>query len=224
MNMRHRDLNGTGDADLGWLIRCTTGCEGVVRYDPSPVGGPCPLCNERQQKSGNVTEIIKILPADKLSEAMSLEGGISFERDEFRPWDVDLGSFLESSITDAGDMTHVGGPEDISLGERVVVQIPEMTPDEKIYGNPESKVFGSDAESPGQSSSVNQPQVIADTSLSARMLNVSDNVCFTKWHVVGLVLCALLLLVGGLMTFDIVRYLYSPDNTTITSPLLRFLR
>ncbi len=72
--------------------------------------------------------------------------------------------------------------------------------------------------------SVDNDHIIAENNESAEMFDDSDNLRFTKWHVVGLVLCALFLFIGGLITFDIVRYLYSSSDTTITSPLLRFLR
>ncbi len=98
MNGYHGDSDGSGGTDPGWLIRCTTGCEGVVQQEPPSVGDCCPLCGDGEQKSGNITESIKIMPATEQAEQMSLEGGISFEGDEFRPWDVDLGSFLKNDI------------------------------------------------------------------------------------------------------------------------------
>ena len=220
MNMRHRDLDGTGDADLGWLIRCTTGCEGVVHHEPPPVGGYCPLCGDGQQKSGNITESIKILPATEQSEPMSLEGGISFEGDEFRPWDVDLGSFMKSDTADSSEITHIGASEVFSLGESIGVEQIEFVPDGNLLTNCEN---GKD-EFQNQLDSVDKNCVTAENNQSAELFDDSDGVRFTKWHVVGLVLCALLLLVGGLITFDIVRYIYSSTATTITSPLLRFLR
>ena len=47
---------------------------------------------------------------------------------------------------------------------------------------------------------------------------------FNKWHVFGLICCAALLLVGGLLTFDIVRAIYSPREIRTASPILKVLR
>ncbi len=220
MNGYHGDSDESGGADLGWLIRCTTGCEGVVQQEPPSVGDCCPLCGDGEQKSGNITESIKIMPATEQAEQMSLEGGISFEGDEFRPWDVDLGSFLKNDIADSSDITHVGISEVLSLGENISVDQIEVVAD----GNRLTDCQIEKVELQNQLNSVDNDHIIAENNESAEMFDDSDNLRFTKWHVVGLVLCALFLFIGGLITFDIVRYLYSSSDTTITSPLLRFLR
>ena len=220
MNMRHKDSSDLGDTNLGWMIRCTSGCEGVVHRDPPPVGGCCPLCGDIRQKIGSITESIKIMAAAEQSEQMSLEGGISFEGDEFRPWDVDLGSFLKSDTADSSDITHVGGTESLPLGANIGVDPIEVVPDENLLTNHQNGKI----KSQGQSSSADQNHVTAENNASAELFDDSDGVRFTQWHVIGLVCCALLLFVGGLLTFDIVRYLYSPNDTIITSPILRFLR
>jgi hypothetical protein len=220
MNMRHKDSSDLGDTHLGWVVRCTIGCEGVVHRDPPTVGDCCPLCGDGQQKSGSITESIKIMPAAKQSEQMSLEGGISFEGDEFQPWNVDLGSFLKSDTADSSDITHVGGIEALPLLANIGVDPIEVVPDENLLTNHQNGKI----KSQGQSSSADQNHVTAENNASAELFDDSDGVRFTQWHVIGLVCCVLLLFVGGLLTFDIVRYLYSPNNTIITSPILRFLR
>jgi hypothetical protein len=220
MNMRHKDSSDLGDTHLGWVVRCTIGCEGLVHRDPPTVGDCCPLCGDGQQKSGSITESIKIMPAAKQSEQMSLEGGISFEGDEFQPWNVDLGSFLKSDTADSSDITHVGGIEALPLLANIGVDPIEVVPDENLLTNHQNGKI----KSQGQSSSADQNHVTAENNASAELFDDSDVVRFTQWHVIGLVCCALLLFVGGLLTFDIVRYLYSPNNTIITSPILRFLR
>ena len=219
MNMRHEDSDKLGETDLGWLIRCTSGCEGLVHRDPPLIGDFCPLCDDGQQKTGSITERIKIMPAAERSEQMSLEGGISFEGDEFRPWDVDLGSFLKSDTADSGDITHVGGPETLPLGANIGVEPIEVVPD----GNLLSKHQNGKIKSQDKLSSADQNRVTTENNMSAELFDDSDGVRFTKWHVIGLVCCALLLLAGGLLTFDIVRYLYSPNDTIVASPILRFL-
>ena len=59
---------------------------------------------------------------------------------------------------------------------------------------------------------------------STDLPEASDGVRFNRWHVLGLMCCAVLLLIGGLLTFDVVRALYSPRDTIIASPILRVLR
>ena len=224
MNMRHEDSDKLGGTDLGWLIRCTSGCEGLVHRDPPPIGDVCPLCDEGQQKKGSITESTKITPASELSEQMSLEGGISFEGDEFRPWDVDLGSFLKGAIADSSDITFVGDLNGESLGSGITAEKLETTPDRKSPLRSQVKSLDRTTESKGPLGSVDQPQVAVKASESVDLPDASEDILFTKWHVVGLLCCVVLLLVGGLLTFDIVRYLYSPSDTSIASPILRVLR
>ena len=224
MNMRHEDSDKLGGTDLGWLIRCTSGCEGLVYRDPPFIGDFCPLCDEGQQRKGSITESTKITPASELSEQMSLEGGISFEGDEFRPWDVDLGSFPKSDAADSSDITSVGDPNSESLGSGIVAKKLETTPDRKSSARSQVKDLDSTSESQGPLGTVDRSQVTEKASVFVDVLDASDDILFTKWHVVGLLCCVVLLLVGGLLTFDIVRYLFSPSDTSIASPILRVLR
>ena len=224
MHMRHEDSDKFGETDLGWLIRCTSGCEGLVHRDPPLIGDFCPLCDDGQQKTGSITERIKIMPAAERSEQMSLEGGIFVEGDEFRPWNVDLGSFLKGAIADSSDITFVGDLNGESLGSGIFAEKLETTPDRKSPLRSQVKSLDSTTESKGPLGSVDQPQVAVKASESVDLLDASEDILFTKWHVVGLLCCVVLLLVGGLLTFDIVRYLYSPGDTSIASPILRVLR
>ena len=52
----------------------------------------------------------------------------------------------------------------------------------------------------------------------------ADGMRFNTWHVLGLICCAALLLIGGLLTFDIVRAIYSPNDITTASPILKVFR
>jgi len=224
MNMRHEDSDKLGGTDLGWLIRCTSGCESLVYHAPPPIGDFCPLCDDGQQKKGSITESIKITPAAELSEQMSLEGGISFEGDEFRPWNVDLGSFLKSDAADSSDITSVGDPNSESLGSGVVAEKLEAVHDRKRPAHSHVKSLDGKTDSQDPLGTVDRSQVTEKASVFVDVLDASDDILFTKWHVVGLLCCVVLLLVGGLLTFDIVRYLYSPGETGIASPILRILR
>ena len=43
---------------------------------------------------------------------------------------------------------------------------------------------------------------------------------FSVWQICGLVCCALLLLTGGFVMFDLMRTIGSPDDLSLSSPLL----
>ncbi len=68
------------------------------------------------------------------------------------------------------------------------------------------------------------PEHERDSEGVPELLSRADGMRFSKWHVLGLICCAAILLIGGLLTFDIVRALYSPNDMTIASPILRVLR
>ncbi len=46
---------------------------------------------------------------------------------------------------------------------------------------------------------------------------------FSTWQICGLVCCSLILLTGGLLTFDLVRTIGSPQDTVLSNPLLNSL-
>lgn len=46
---------------------------------------------------------------------------------------------------------------------------------------------------------------------------------FSTWQICGLICCSLILLTGGLLTFDLVRTIGSPQDTVLSNPLLNSL-
>lgn len=216
--------------DLGWLVRCKTGCEGIVHNSVPSIGDPCPLCANEHVEKPCITYCVKIAVAGDTYEQMSMEGGISFDGDMVRAWDVDLGSFLTSVDPKDGDVTHVSGAEEsrgnpllgAESGVSQIVTIPEE------QGIQEYRVGDSQHNAVSTGTTVAQwPEYEGhekESEVGPELLGRSDGMRFSKWHVLGLMCCAAILLLGGLLTFDIVRALYSPNDTTIASPILRVLR
>ena len=46
---------------------------------------------------------------------------------------------------------------------------------------------------------------------------------FSTWQICGLICCSLILLTGGLLTFDLIRTIGSPQDTVLSNPLLNSL-
>ena len=88
---------GPGTSDLGWLVRCKNGCDGIVHSSVPRIGDPCPLCTSEPAKKSIITYCVKIAAAGETHEQISMEGGISFDGDVVQSWDVDLGTFVTSA-------------------------------------------------------------------------------------------------------------------------------
>jgi hypothetical protein len=48
----------------------------------------------------------------------------------------------------------------------------------------------------------------------------SPEMTFSIWQTIGLICCALLLLFGGFIAYDVVRTIGSPESTRLANPLL----
>ena len=219
-----------GTSDLGWLVRCKNGCDGIVHSSVPRIGNPCPLCTSETAKKSIITYCVKIAAAGEAHEQISMEGGISFDGDVVQSWDVDLGTFVTSPDSEDGDAAAIPD-SNVSLENNSPWA--EGADEKKLHGK-ESKEI--------QEGSVTTVQKIAgssvqETSLTAESsqqdLETTDftgsprlngGMRFNKWHVFGLICCAALLLVGGLLTFDIVRAIYSPREIRTASPILKVLR
>ena len=221
---------GPGTSDLGWLVRCKNGCDGIVHSSVPRIGDPCPLCTYEPANKSIITYCVKIAAAGETHEQISMEGGISFDGDVVQSWDVDLGTFVTSADSEDGDAAAI--PEsNVSLENNSPWA--EGADEKKLHGK-ESKDI--------QEGSVTTVQEIAgssvqETSLTAESSqqdlestdftgspSLNGGMRFNKWHVFGLICCAALLLVGGLLTFDIVRAIYSPREIRTASPILKVLR
>ena len=227
MNSHNEGSVGREAKDLGWLVRCKTGCEGIVNDSVPRIGDPCPFCACGQTDKACLTYCVKITAAGDAYEQLSLEGGISLEGDVVQPWDVDLGGFL--APTDSEDSTlAVGNGRSDSEGRSISVSaggdsketiIPEVAvAQEGAIWQSTNTLEEEAAELPEQQQKNIDGDDVTDS------LELPDGVRFDRWHVLGLICCAALLLIGGLLTFDIVRSLYRPSDTIIASPILRVLR
>ena len=227
MNKHNEGSVGQGTKGLGWLVRCKSGCEGIMKDGVPRIGDSCPLCTCAQQDKARLIYCVRIAAAGDAYEEVSLEGGISLEGDLVQPWDVDLGSFLTCTDSENSTLTLGNGTRDLS---GTSVSVTEGYEPEKAYV-PEVQVhqegtiwqsLETTEEETAQSPELEQHNIEDDESPDS--LDLIDGVRFGRWHVLGLICCAALLLIGGLLTFDIVRALNRPGDTTIASPILRVLR
>ncbi len=227
MNNHYERSAEWGTKDLGWLVRCKTGCEGIVNGSVPRIGDPCPLCTCEHEEKSSLTFCVRIATVSDADEQVTLEGSISLEGDVVQAWDVDLGSFTtgihseDSTLTIGNGTGELGGilipltaaceSENSHIPD---VQVPQEDKMREVISNAGEET----------SQSPEQEQHNIDTDDSTGSLDPCDGARFDRWHVLGLVCCAALLLIGGLLTFDIVRAIYSPTDTAIASPILRVLR
>jgi hypothetical protein len=64
---------------------------------------------------------------------------------------------------------------------------------------------------------------ISSTSLGVAPVEYAVDTTFSVWQILGLLACALLLLTGGLVMFDLVWTIRGPDETALSAPLLQAL-
>ena len=230
MNDHQVGSAGPGTSDLGWLVRCKNGCDGIVHSSVPRIGDPCPLCTSEPAKKSIITYCVKIAAAGEAHEQISMEGGISFDGDVVQSWDVDLGIFMTSADSEDGDAAAVL-ESDISLENNSLRA--ESADEKKLHAKELNDI---------QEGTVTTVQeivggLVQETSLTAESSQqdlestdftgsprLNGGMRFNKWHVFGLICCAALLLVGGLLTFDIVRAIYSPREIRTASPILKVLR
>lgn len=230
MNDHQVGSAGPKTSDLGWLVRCKNGCDGIVHRSVPRIGDPCPLCTSEPAKKSIITYCVKIAAAGEAHEQISMEGGISFDGDVVQSWDVDLGTFVTSADSEDGDAAAI--PEsNVSLENNSLRA--EGADEKKLHGK-ESKdikegsvttvqeIAGSSVQETSLTAESSQQDLESTDFTGSPRLN--GGMRFNKWHVFGLICCAALLLVGGLLTFDIVRAIYSPREIRTASPILKVLR
>ena len=230
MNYHKEGPVGRGTNELGWLVRCKSGCDGIVHNGVPRIGDPCPLCPSDSANKSIVTYCVKIAAAGESHEQISMEGGISFDGDVVQSWDVDLGTFVTSADSEDGDAAAVL-ESDISLDNNSLRA--EGADEKKLHGKESNdiqegsvttvqEIVGSLVQE--TSLTVESPQQDLESTDFTESPRLIDGMRFNKWHVFGLICCAALLLVGGLLTFDIVRAIYSPREIRTASPILKVLR
>lgn len=154
-----------------------------------------------------------------------IEGGINLEGDDVKPWDVDLGEFMADVEEDADAATMLGGNGEFDLDADGNAEDPsqsaELASESQVGGN---SSFFEKSQGPADSSFFDQPDA-GPTPLSempsSSMLGSGIGITnFTVWQVTGLICCSLLLLFGGLLTFDLVRTIGSPDDIPLANPIV----
>ena len=176
-----------------------------------------------------------IIDSDPLSDGsdigsaisdVKMEGGLSLEDGKIQAWDVDLGEFLNDVEDDPDAATMLGTANDFDLdAEGSSTDDPSQSADlassqagdsmfDKSAGPGDSSFFGDEV---GQDAA---PLTAASDMLSSSFALMGDDARFNSLQVTGLICCALLLLVGGLLTFDLVRTIGSSADTSLSSPLV----
>ncbi len=177
-----------------------------------------------------------IIDSDPLSDGsdigsaisdVKMEGGLSLEDGKIQAWDVDLGEFLNDVEDDPDAATMLGTANDFDLdAEGSSTDDPSQSADlassqagdsmfDKSAGPGDSSFFGDEV---GQDAA---PLTAAsDMPSSSFALMGGDDARFNSLQVTGLICCALLLLVGGLLTFDLVRTIGSSADTSLSNPLV----
>ena len=155
-----------------------------------------------------------------------MEGGLSLEDGKIQAWDVDLGEFLNDVEDDPDAATMLGTANDFDLdAEGSSTDDPSQSADlassqagdsmfDKSAGPGDSSFFGDEV---GQDAA---PLTAASDMLSSSFALMGDDARFNSLQVTGLICCALLLLVGGLLTFDLVRTIGSSADTSLSNPLV----
>lgn len=184
--------NATGSLVLG---------SGALGSDADPAGLSGSLINAGAALSG------------------ALDSGLSLEDDDAAVSGIDLGSLDESQTLEdgatalAGEEFELGGLGDDDDSASVVAVEPESG-DSSFFntGGGESSDFtGGDIPM-----SIDGGTDIVDLGTSEGVPDTK----FSLWQICGLVCCSLLLLTGGFVMFDLMRTIGSPDDLSLSSPLL----
>lgn len=160
-----------------------------------------------------------------------MEGGIDLTGDDVKPWDVDLGEFMNDVEEDADAPTMLGGGGEFDLDAEATAEDPSQSADiasesqvggdssffDKSQGPADSSFFGDTAGGPGAGPGGATP---LSEMASSSMYGLGIDTKFNGWQVTGLICCSLLLLIGGLLTFDLVRTIGSPDDTPLANTIV----
>ena len=148
----------------------------------------------------------------------ALDSGLSLEDDDAAVSGIDLGPLDDGQVAEdgatalAGDAFDMGGLGGDDESASVVAVEPESG---------DSSFFATDG---GESSDFTGDiplGVGAATDMGdLTTAEVVPDTKFSVWQISGLVCCALLLLTGGFVMFDLMRTIGSPDDLSLSSPLL----
>ena len=154
-----------------------------------------------------------------------IEGGINLEGDDVKPWDVDLGEFMADVEEDADAATMLGGNGEFDLDAEANADDPSQSADlaseSQVGGN---SSFFDKSQGPGDSSFFDPPDggptPLSEMPSSSMLGPGIGATKFSPWQVTGLICCSLLMLFGGLLTFDLVRTIGSPDDIPLANPIV----
>jgi excisionase family DNA binding protein len=148
----------------------------------------------------------------------ALDSGLSLEDGDAAISGIDLGALDEGQLLEdgatalAGDEFELGDPGGDDDSASVVAVEPESG---------DSSFFATEG---GESSDFTGDIPLSEeggTVLGeAAGMEVVPDTKFSVWQISGLVCCALLLLTGGFVMFDLMRTIGSPDDLSLSSPLL----
>jgi len=161
----------------------------------------------------------------EIGSGVFIEGGINLEGDDVKPWDVDLGEFMNDVEEDADAATMLGGNGEFDLDAEATADDPSQSADlasESQAGGNSS--FFDQSQGPADSSFFDQaeagPTPLSEMASSSMLGPGLGTTKFTGWQVTGLICCSLLLLFGGLLTFDLVRTIGSPNDMPLANPIV----
>ena len=146
-----------------------------------------------------------------------LGSGVSLGDNSLVDSGVDLGS--AASAAKAGpsaDDFELGGETTDDESASVVIASDSEAGDSSFFG----QTIGGQSSSFGDDSSLGSAGSSETLAFPTQML---DEMTFSVWQIVGLVCCSLLLLLGGFIAYDLVRTIGSPENTSLSNPLLNSL-
>jgi excisionase family DNA binding protein len=141
--------------------------------------------------------------------------GVPDEEEPAAKSDAGVGLIGDDGDVLDGDAFDLGGAGDFSIGEEGSASV-VMPTDESEDG---SEFFPSSA---GDASGLSSPNFSAIGSGASIDLSGEPGIDmrFSTLQLVSLICCSLLLLIGGLVTFDLVRTIGSPRGTLLANPIL----
>ena len=202
--------NATGSNATGSLV-LGSGPDGSGPMGSGPLGSGVVGSDVAAGLSGSLTNAGAALSG-------ALDSGLSLEDDDAAVSGIDLGPLDEGQLAEdgatalAGDEFDLGGTVGDDESASVVAVEPESG-DSSFFATEggESSDFTGDvplgAAVGTDLGDITAGEVVPDTK-------------FSVWQISGLVCCALLLLTGGFVMFDLMRTIGSPDELSLSSPLL----
>jgi excisionase family DNA binding protein len=189
---------------------------GTLAIDLSDVGGG--EAGSRPQGSAIGLSGISNAPGSALSGV--LDSGLSLEDGSLQASGIDLGSVTDDAPAPAdggtvlaGDDFELGGLDADDESASVVIATDSESGDSSFFG----QTMVGEGSSFSEESAV--PLSAASDSLEFSQ-DLPADMKFSILQVCGLVCCSLLLLLGGFVTYDLVRTIGSPEGTSLANPLL----